>query len=258
MKTVGSSDIGARGPTSPRLAGGLAHEINNLLQPILIYAAFGASQLAVTAEVRQYFSRIARAAEQAHLIVRNVLTSARRSPPVRESVNVREAIRETVDLLGGTLPRGISLAIECTEDDLFARVERTGLAQVLTNLVTNAAEALTDAWEAGGTCGRITVSAALTPVGIAMARAFGLEPGAYCCVSVADDGPGISAAHLDKVFEPFFTTKPQGKGTGLGLSVVQGLAKSWRGTVVVASGAGEPACFVVYLPVAERQLQAAQ
>jgi signal transduction histidine kinase len=64
---------------------------------------------------------------------------------------------------------------------------------------------------------------------------------------------------MDKVFEPFFTTKPQGKGTGLGLSVVLGLARSWRGTVAIESGAeGYPACFAVYLPLEERQLQAAQ
>ncbi|MHB1205487.1 MAG: histidine kinase dimerization/phospho-acceptor domain-containing protein, partial [Rhodospirillaceae bacterium] len=153
-----------KGEAIGRLAGGLAHEINNLLQPILIYAAFGAGTGTSSSDTRQYFGRIARAAEQATLIVRNVLTSARKSPPVRESVNVREAIRETADILGGTLPGRILLSVECAEGDLFARVDRTGLVQVLTNLVTNAAEAIGEGAEddhngiPGRTPGRIIVS----------------------------------------------------------------------------------------------------
>jgi signal transduction histidine kinase len=240
-----------------RLAGGLAHEINNLLQPILIYAAFGASSRA--GDVQQYFSRIARAAEQATLIVKNVLTSARQSPPLRENVDVQAVIRETADLLSGTLPQGVALEIVCEADDIFVRVDRTGLAQLLTNLVTNASEALAEAARATGQkSGRIEVSAALVLLSAEAARAFGLQPAAYCRLCVADDGPGIVREHIDKVFEPFFTTKPQGKGTGLGLSVVSGLAKSWGGTVSVASTPGESTRFVVYLPLAERQLQAAQ
>ncbi len=243
-----------------RLASGLAHEINNLLQPIMIYAAFGSGTGATASDTRQYFGRIARAAEQATLIVRNVLASARKSPPVRESVNVRDAIRETADILGGTLPPVITLAVDCESGELFARVDRTGLMQVLTNLVTNAAEAID---EAGSrvTPGRIVVSAAALRLGDEAARNLALAPGIYCRLAVADTGPGIPRENIDKVFEPFFTTKPQGKGTGLGLSVVLGLARSWKGTVAIEGGADagcHAACFAVYLPLEERQLQAAQ
>ncbi|MBX7199783.1 MAG: hypothetical protein K1X51_10430 [Rhodospirillaceae bacterium] len=258
-----------KGEALGRLASGLAHEINNLLQPIMIYAAFGAGTGtgggASASDTRQYFSRIARAAEQATLIVRTVLTSARKSPPVRESVNVRDAVRETTELLGGTLPPAIDLAVDCGSSDLFARVDRTGLMQVLTNLVTNAAEAIGENDAAAP--GRIVVSAAAVALEGDAARNLGLAPGAYCRLAVTDTGPGIPRENIDKVFEPFFTTKPQGKGTGLGLSVVLGLARSWRGTVVIEAGAieggaeaggGHPACFAVYLPLEERQLQAAQ
>jgi signal transduction histidine kinase len=247
-----------KGEAIGRLASGLAHEINNLLQPILIYAAFGAGTGASAADTRQYFGRIARAAEQATLIVRNVLTSARKSPPVRESVNVRDAIRETAEILGDTLPGRIMLSVDCAKSDLFARVDRTGLVQVLTNLVTNAAEAIGDVAE--NHSGRIVVSADAVHLVDDAARNLSLAPGAYCRLSVADDGPGIPREHVDKVFEPFFTTKPQGKGTGLGLSVVLGLARSWRGTVSIegADGGAGPTCFAVYLPLEDRQLQAAQ
>ena len=252
-----------KGEALGRLAGGLAHEINNLLQPILIYASFGAGTGASEADNRQYFGRIARAAEQATLIVRNVLTSARKSPPVRESVNVRDAIRETAEILGGTLPARVTLAVECASGDLFARVDRTGLVQVLTNLVNNAAEAIAEDTAHGAArrslAGRIVVSATAVALSDDAARRLALAPGAYCRLSVADNGPGIPREHVDKVFEPFFTTKPQGKGTGLGLSVVLGLARSWRGTVAIESAAdGYPACFAVYLPLEDRQLQAAQ
>jgi PAS domain S-box-containing protein len=258
-----------KGEAIGRLAGGLAHEINNLLQPILIYAAFGAGTGASASDTRQYFGRIARAAEQATLIVRNVLTSARKSPPVRESVNVRDAIRETAEILGGTLPDGILLSVDCAVSDLFARVDRTGLVQVLTNLVTNAAEAIGDvAGNQSRRAGRIVVNASAVHLGDDAARNLSLAPGAYCRLSVADNGPGIPREHIDMVFEPFFTTKPQGKGTGLGLSVVLGLARSWRGTVAIEdSPDGDtldrpalncPTCFAVYLPLEDRQLQAAQ
>ncbi len=248
-----------------RLASGLAHEINNLLQPIMIYAAFGSGTGATASDTRQYFSRIARAAEQATLIVRNVLTSARKSPPVRESVNVRDAIRETTDILGGTLSPAITLSVECESGELFARVDRTGLMQVLTNLVTNAAEAIGEKDRASR--GWIIVSAAQVRLGDEAARNLALAPGGYCRLAVADTGPGIPRENIDKVFEPFFTTKPQGKGTGLGLSVVLGLARSWKGTVAIeggvidggpSAGGDRPACFAVYLPLEERQLQAAQ
>ncbi len=263
-----------KGEALGRLASGLAHEINNLLQPIMIYAAFGSGTgtgggAASSSDTRQYFSRIAKAAEQATLIVRNVLASARKSPPVRESVNVRDAIRETTEILGGTLPPAIELVVDCGSGDLFARVDRTGLMQVLTNLVTNAAEAIGEGHHAasGRVPGRIVVSAASMRLEGETARDLALAPGIYCRLAVTDTGPGIPRENIGKVFEPFFTTKPQGKGTGLGLSVVLGLARSWKGTVVIEAGAIEagpeagschPACFAVYLPLEDRQLQAAQ
>ena len=233
-----------------RLASGMAHEINNLLQPIVIYANLGAAQ-AEPPGIRQYFTRIGLAAERSMMIVRNVLAFARQSPPSRENVNVLDVIRETVDLIGGTLVPGTTLSVNDGATDVTVRVDRTGLAQVLTNLLTNAAEVL----PSGGRIG-VAIDAITLPPDAA--RVLALTPGSYCRLTVKDTGPGIPADQLSKVFDPFFTTKPQGKGTGLGLSVVAGLAKSWGGTVTVESALGEGTRFAVYLPVAERHLQAAQ
>ncbi len=234
-----------------RLAGGMAHEINNLLQPIVIYANLGNAQSDPAAGVRQYFARIGIAAERSMTIVRNVLAFARQSPPKRENVSVLDVVRETVDLIGGTLDPRTTLVINDSLDDLVVRVDRTGLTQLLTNLVTNAAEA-----SPAGARIAVTIDAANFEAGAA--RALSLAPGLYCRLLVEDNGPGIPVDQLGKVFDPFFTTKSQGKGTGLGLSVVSGLAKSWGGTVTVESAVGTGTCFTVYLPVAEAQLQAAQ
>jgi PAS domain S-box-containing protein len=234
-----------------RLASGMAHEINNLLQPIVIYANLGASEKDLAGTIRQYFNRIGLAAERSMMIVKNVLAFARQTPPSRESVNVGDAVRETVDLLSGTLPAGAVITFNEETDDLCVRVDRTGLTQVLTNLVTNAAEALP-----GGGSIDVSVNAVnLTPD---VAQSLVLVPGLYCRLKVEDTGWGIPPDQLGKVFDPFFTTKSQGKGTGLGLSVVSGLARSWGGTVTVESIAGTGTCFTVYLPIAERHLQAAQ
>ncbi|MBY0510250.1 MAG: PAS domain-containing protein [Rhodospirillaceae bacterium] len=238
-----------------RLASGLAHEINNLLQPIMIYANFGAAQNDAAANVRQYFQRISRAAERSMLIVRNVLAFARQSPPRRENVQVIDVVHETVDFMDGTLAPGTLLEIRDNAGDLAVRVDRTGLGQVLVNLLTNAAEAVPTG---GPVPGRIGIAIGATHLMGTTAATLRLAPGVYCCLEIEDNGPGIPPHQIDQVFDPFFTTKPQGKGTGLGLSVVSGLAKSWGGTVTVDSVPGLKTSFKVYLPIAERQLQAAQ
>ena len=234
-----------------RLASGMAHEINNLLQPIVIYANLGIAQTEPLLTIRQYFSRIGLAAERSMMIVKNVLAFARQSPPSRENVKVLELARETVDLIGGTLATGTVLEVNEDVDDLTVRVDRTGMAQLLTNLLTNAAEALPSGGRIGVTINAVNLAAE-------SARTLGIASGVYCRLMVADNGRGIPADVLGKVFDPFFTTKSQGKGTGLWLSVVSGFAKSWGGTVSVESTPGVGTCFTVYVPVTERYLQAAQ
>jgi len=234
-----------------RLAGGMAHEINNLLQPIVIYANLGAAHGGLADSARQYFSRISLAAERSMMIVKNVLAFARQTPPTRENVSVLDVARETMDLIGGALGQGIHLEVGDGPEDVLVRVDRTGLTQILTNLLTNAAEATPHN-------GRIIVEVKAVNLPADMARGLALLPGVYCRLIVKDNGAGISPDLLGKVFDPFFTTKPQGRGTGLGLSVVAGLAKSWGGTVTVESTQGLGTRFIVYLPVAELKMQAAQ
>lgn len=234
-----------------QLANGMAHEINNLLQPIMIYANIGATQEGIAANIRTYFQRIGRAAERSMLIVKNVLAFARQSPPTRENVGVLDVVRETVDLIGGTLAPGTTLSIAGNAGNTLVRVDRTGLGQVLTNLLTNAGEALPSG-------GDIKVSVDVIELTADAAAPLSVAAGLYCRMTVEDNGSGIPKSQIGKVFDPFFTTKPQGKGTGLGLSVVSGLAKSWDGAATVESIEGVRTSFSIYLPLVEQQMQAAQ
>lgn len=234
-----------------RLASGLAHEINNLLQPILIYASFGIDEARHEEKLRQYFGRITRAAERATFVVKNVLAFARHAPPGQEELNVLGVVRETIDLMAGALGPDIRIELVAEASEVVARGERTGLAQIVTNLIANAADAMTS----GGT---ILVRVENVSIAGEVAQTVAVAPGRYCRVTVEDTGPGIPPDLISKVFDPFFTTKPQGKGTGLGLSVVSSLSKSWGGCAQVDSTLGQGARFTVYLPVPETALLAAQ
>lgn len=234
-----------------RLASGLAHEINNLLQPILIYSAFGAEEAKAHEKLHVYFTRITRAAERATFIVRNVLSFARHSAAGQEDLNVAAVVRDTIDLLSGAVGARTQIELVAGDEAVVAHVERLGLSQIVTNLITNAADVMT----AGG---RIVVQVEIATVAGDAAKAAAVAPGRYCRLSVEDCGPGIPPEVIGRVFDPFFTTKPQGKGTGLGLAVVSGIARSWGGGASVESTMGRGTRFTIYLPLADRLLHAAQ
>ncbi len=239
-----------------RLASGLAHEINNLLQPILIYSTFGADEAKAHDKLRLYFSRITRAAERASFIVKNVLAFARRTPPHQEALNVPAVVRDTIDLMSGAVGAQTKIELTSADDNLIARCERTGLSQIVTNLIANAADAMAAA-SVGGE-GRILVRIDSVTITTETSKTARVAPGRYGRITVEDTGPGISPEVIGKIFDPFFTTKPQGKGTGLGLAVVAGIAKSWGGSATVESTPGQGSTFRVYLPTTARELQAAQ
>jgi PAS domain S-box-containing protein len=233
-----------------RLTSGLAHEINNLLQPILIYSDSNTANK--KGDVASSFSRIRKAAESASEIVKNVLSFARESPPRKEQVELGQAVRDTVDVMSVRVPENISIKFALPLEPLYIWVDRTGFAQALTNLLNNSIEAIGSKANAKGT---ITISAENIYVDD---KRLSLRAGYYCILNVEDDGPGIPSSSFEKVFDPFFTTKAQAEGTGLGLSVVAGLTKSWGGAVDVHSMPDQKTIFSLYLPLAEQQLQAAQ
>jgi PAS domain S-box-containing protein len=227
------------------LAGGIAHDLNNVLTPILM--ALKLLQKDRSAAQRQELLTTARAsAERGAEMVRQLLSFAGGVEGPREPLHLKPVVREVQGLLTHTLPKSVRIRVDLPPELWLVAGDQTQLAQVLLNLCVNARDAMPE----GGT---LTVSAANVTVSEELARSNdGARPGPHVVLTVTDTGTGIAPEVLDKIFYPFFTTKEQGKGTGLGLSTVLGIVRSHGGFVNVYSEVGKGSRFSVYLPALER------
>jgi signal transduction histidine kinase len=232
-----------------QLAGGVAHEINNLLQPALLLPELIRNRLrSEDDQSRDELKTIVGSVRQAREIVRNILQFARRGEATLVPVDLAVEAHAALDLVRGILPLGITLREERRCDRALAAVDRTQLSQVLTNLVLNAAQAMNDR-------GVITVTLGEMQPTASEAHALEIASGArFVTLAVADQGTGIDASIRSRVFEPFFSTKPVGQGSGLGLSVAYGILQSWNGAIGVDSVPGRGATFTLYIPAAASDL----
>jgi PAS domain S-box-containing protein len=228
------------------LAGGVAHDFNNILGTILGNVELARQDLDPGHPAQESLSEVARASARARDLVQQILTFSRRTPDERRVTALRDVVQESVRLLRATLPAGVEIAAEIEAGVPCVLADRSRIHQVLMNLCTNA-------WQAIDGVGRITVSLASVRITDEplVPPVAGLAPGPYACLMVADTGRGIDAAIVDRIFDPFFTTKAPGEGTGLGLSVVDGIVKSHDGAITVDSTAGEGATFRVFLPAVD-------
>lgn len=233
-----------------RLAGGIAHEINNLLQPVIVYSAMGETEIPETARTQGYFKKIYTASQQAKRIVLDILTFAREGRTSPQPISLSAIVEEGLDIIRSTLPSTLKLLTPVEMSELNVSANAGGLHQVLFNLVGNAADA-------AGPNGEVSVATGSAVLYPRDADRWDILPGRYGYVSVTDDGAGMDEQTINKVFDPFFTTKPRGVGTGLGLSVVAGLVREWGGAVDVKSKAGETV-FTVYVPMVEAERLAAE
>ncbi|HEX8680031.1 MAG TPA: PAS domain-containing protein, partial [Chthoniobacterales bacterium] len=231
------------------LASGVAHDLNNVLAPILMSAPILRDEL--TEGVRnQIVDTIEKSAERGAQIVKQVLTFARGVDGERVLLDPRHIIKEMAEIADQTFPKTIQVTTAYAEDIALVEGDPTQLHQVLLNLAVNAR----DAMPAGG---KIILSAANFEVDEHYAAMTpGTTPGPHVLINVTDTGGGIPAHVMAKMFDPFFTTKEIGKGTGLGLSTVLGIVKSHHGAVnAYSTPAGTT--FRVLLPaVAMGELQA--
>ncbi len=223
------------------LAGGIAHDLNNVLTPILL----SIDMLAATAsheEDRQLIEKTRASASHGAALVQQLLAFARGADAKRTKLDPSVAITELRGLIRQSLPANVHLVV-CTEErPTFIAADATQFNQVLINLCLNARDAMPDG-------GSIEIATKKVNVDAALARANpGVQPGAYVRVSVIDTGTGIPPAIQEKIFDPFFTTKPAGKGTGLGLSMVAGIMKSHGGFVQIESEVGRGATFHLFFP----------
>jgi PAS domain S-box-containing protein len=225
-----------------RLAGGVAHEINNMMTVILGFSAMLLDTPDSTheAEVRQ----IHRAADRAAAITAQLLAFGRRQLLRPQVLDLNELIRGLETMLRRVLGEDKDFAAHLADDPGHVRADPRQLEQVLLNLTLNARDAMPNG-------GNFTISTQrVTLPRREGARPLGdeLSPGDYVRLTISDSGHGMDAATAARVFEPFFTTKPVGQGTGLGLATAFGIVRQSGGTVRVYSNPGEGTTFHIYLP----------
>ncbi len=226
------------------LAGGIAHDLNNLLAPITM----GVDLLKLfdpPPRSLPVIENIERSARRGTELVKQVLSFARGVEGARVTLQVRHILTEVESIATNTFPKNITVETRVPRDLWPVLADPTQLNQVVMNLCVNAR----DAMPAGGRLELAAGNAELDAQYAAMNR--GMAPGRYVVIQVTDTGTGMPKEIIDRIFEPFFTTKELGKGTGLGLSTALGIVRSHGGFVNVYSEVGRGSTFKVYLPAHE-------
>jgi PAS domain S-box-containing protein len=223
------------------LAGGVAHDINNVLVPILSSTEILEPMIA-DPEGKKFVSTIRASAQHGAALVRQLLAFSRGAVGPQTELQLEPLLQDFLAFARQMLPRSIDLSLDAAHDLWPIRGDAVQLKQVLVNLCLNARDAMP-----GG--GRISIKAANRAVNDAEAAALReIKRGAHVEIVVTDTGAGMSPAVLGKIFDPFFTTKEVGKGTGLGLAAVLGIVKGHGGTITVDSEPGRGTSFRIFLP----------
>ena len=223
------------------LAGGIAHDLNNILSPILMSVGL-LKESETVPERLNLLDTIETSGRRGSDMVRQVLAFARGVEGKRMQVNVRHLFRDVQKMIRESIPRNIDLTFSAPHDIWTVNADVTQLHQVLMNLCVNARDAMPE----GGTLKVAAANQMLDEVYTSMSGA--LSPGPHLVITVTDTGTGMSRDTQERIFEPFFTTKELGKGTGLGLSTVLTIVKSHGGAIDVHSEPGNGTTFTVTLP----------
>ena len=228
------------------LAGGVAHDFNNIIHSVKAYLEIIEAELPEDHDVQPLLSRVQGGVNRSEGLVEKLLTFSRQDTTIEPVlVEVCDVVQESIELSAPSLPDNVSVRTRlpggCT-----VLGDPGELHQVATNIITNAGQAMT---EVDGRDPVLDVSVRPIDVDADLAqRHLNLAPGRYVVLSISDTGPGMDTETQERIFEPFFTTKKVGKGTGLGLAVVHGIVQSHDGEIVVYSEVGEGTTFDIYLP----------
>lgn len=230
-----------------RFAGGIAHDLNNMLYPIIIDIESLMEDSVLDPIMHQTLSQVLKAANRQKDLIRQILAFSRRTDQPLGPLKVAPLIRETLDLLRSTLPSTIEIKqhIDAASDIILGNP--TQIQQIIMNLFRNAADAI------GTQRGTIEISLANTYLEPGQAHPE-LQAGGYLTLSVNDSGHGIPSEIMNNIFDPFFTTKEVGKGSGMGLSVVHGILRTHGGAVTVESEPAQGTRFTIYLPLTDKDL----
>ena len=226
-----------------RIAGGVAHDMNNMLAVILPTAEMLSFSADDPAAVKSHAELISNTAKRASEIVKQLLVFARQSPVRMTAVDVHQVVRETCSMMRHVLGPNITIDLRLDPKPCMTEADATQLQQVLINLLVNARDAI-------GIRGIIRISVEPVEMTPEMGKSHGdLRPGSYIRMKVSDNGSGIAPEVLPFIFEAFYSTKKIGQGTGLGLAVVKSIVMKHNGHIEVVSENAHGSTFTLYLPV---------
>ncbi|MBJ6723360.1 PAS domain-containing protein [Geomesophilobacter sediminis] len=224
-----------------QLAGGVAHDFNNVLQVIMGYAAL--AEIKAGAELKEPLREIVAAAERASELTSGLLSYSRKQVFKLEPVDLNKLVAMVEKFLIRVLGDDVLFELKRSADPLVVTVDKAHLQQVFVNLAANARDAMPNGGELS-----VQLEGLHLDQGFVATHGFG-TPGPHALITVSDTGEGIPKEHLQRIFEPFFTTKGEGKGTGLGLSIVYGIVTQLHGHITCYSESGIGTTFRIYLPL---------
>ncbi|MBU0729426.1 MAG: hypothetical protein KKE17_02130 [Proteobacteria bacterium] len=227
------------------LAGGVAHNFNNINQAIIGWADMALDDIPESSPARRCINEVITAANRAKDQVEHIISFSGESGETDEFLNLGGVISETLKLLPGSIPITVKIKQEICQPPVFIKGGPEQINQILMNLCKNAVDAMA---EKGGELSVVLDRSELTPEDLGKAGRLELEPGIFARIRVSDTGIGMEKSVMERIFDPYYSTKAVDQGVGLGLAVVHGIVKSYGGLVTVESEAGKGTTFSVYLP----------
>jgi PAS domain S-box-containing protein len=224
------------------LAGGMAHDFNNILCAIIGYTELALVDPQIKGPTRDNLQMVLKSADRARDLVKRILTFSRPTDAKRHPLKLGLALKEGVKMLHATLPSSIAIQVDIRTDEDVVVADATEMHQVIMNLGTNAGHAM----KLKG--GRLDYELEAIHLEPGAAAALSIPAGPYVHLIVRDTGRGMNSDVIERIFEPFFTTKSPGHGTGLGLTLVQKIVSRSGGHIKVSSQEGQGTTFHIYLP----------
>ena len=226
------------------LAGGVAHDFNNILMAMMGYAEMAKRSIPGDLDAQQDLDEIVQTGRRATDLVKQILTFSRQNEQEKSPIAVHRVFTEALRLIRASIPTTIEIRHDIDAASGTIMADPTQMHQILMNLCTNAYQAM----EGNHGVLEVALKDVVLEDGAKELSNPDLSPGAYVKLTVSDTGHGIAPERMERIFDPYFTTKDVGKGTGLGLSVVLGIVQSHGGAITVDSELGRGATFNVYLP----------
>lgn len=239
------------------LTGGIAHDFNNILSIIFGYTELTVELLDAPEDQqkKENLENVLKAARRAKAMIMQMMAFCKQVEKAKTPFNIAAVVSEVVEMMANLTPSDIDVRPDIRDKRMIVTGDPTQIHQVVTNLITNAVQALA---EKGGRIEVTLEKSVLSKEQCTEIGASHFEPGEFAQISIKDNGPGIDNAIIQNIFDPFFTTKPMGKGSGMGLAVVHGIVRSHNGCIQVESEAGQGVVFHCYFPLAAQNDETAR